>query len=155
MNESSKTKEKKSWRRRRQIRMAIELTNKSWRASGSHVDDVEIVGSRRNLERTAGWANSVAQQSVPNRQLSQNVVIKPPKSVTQDKIDKRFSAYPKTSPLFQPCAGLPRPMNSKCPFKDGQHAIINGAEWTTRTYAEVKTVFQLPETWQLVEKLHK
>ena len=49
---------------------------------------------------------SVAQQSVPRRPLSPNVVIDPPTNVTQDRVDKRFSAYPKTTPLFQPGEGI-------------------------------------------------
>ena len=40
-----------------QRRMEIELTKGSSRASGSQVDDLESVESKRNLERTAGWAN--------------------------------------------------------------------------------------------------
>ena len=83
-----------------QRRMEIELTKGSSEALGLQVDDLESVGSRRNLERTAGWANSVAQQSSPSRLPSPNVVINPPKNVTQDRGDKRFSAYPKTTPLF-------------------------------------------------------
>ena len=86
--------------------MEIELTKGSSRVSGSQVDDLESVGSRRNLERTAGWANWVAQHSVPSRPLSPNVVIEPPENVTQDRGDKRFSSYPNTTPLFQPGAGL-------------------------------------------------
>ena len=70
------------------------------------VDEIESVGSKRNHERTAGWAESLAQQSVPRRPLSPNVVIDPPTNVTQDRIDKRFSTYPKTNPLLQPCEGL-------------------------------------------------
>ena len=89
-----------------QKRLKLELTNGSSRASGSVADDIESVGSRRNQERTAGWAESVAQQSVPRRPLSPNVVIDPPTNVTQDRVDKRFSTYPKTTPLFQPGEGL-------------------------------------------------
>ena len=69
-------------------------------------DEIESVGSKRNHERTAGWAESVAQQSVPRRPLSPNVVIDPPTKVTQDRVDKRFSTYPKTTPLFQPGEGF-------------------------------------------------
>ena len=69
-------------------------------------DEIESVGSRRNQERTAGWAESVAQQSVPSRPLSPNVVIGLPTNVTQDRADKRFRTYPKTTPLFQPGEGL-------------------------------------------------
>ena len=76
------------------------------RASGSQVDDLESFELRRNLEKSAGWANSVAQQSDLKRPLSPIVEIDPPKNVTQDRIDKRFNAYPKTTPLFQQGAGL-------------------------------------------------
>ena len=89
-----------------QRRMEIELRKGSSRLSGSPLDDSESIGSRRNLERTAGWANSVAQQSGPSLPPSPNVVIDPPKNVTQDRGDKHFSAYLKTTPLFQPGAGL-------------------------------------------------
>ena len=86
--------------------METELTEGSSRASGSQVDDSESVGSRGNLERTAGWPNSVAQHSCPSWPLSPNVQIDPPKSVTQDRSAKRISAYLKITPLFQPGAGL-------------------------------------------------
>ena len=69
-------------------------------------DEIESVGSKRNHERTAGWAESVAQQSVHRRSLSPDVVIDPPTNVTQERVDKRFSTYPKTTPLFQPGEGL-------------------------------------------------
>ena len=69
-------------------------------------DEIESVGSKRNHERAAGWAESVAQQSVPRRPLSPNVVIDPPTNATKDKIDKRFSTYPKTTPMFQPGEGF-------------------------------------------------
>ena len=65
-------------------------------------DGIESVGLERNHERTAGWAESVAQQSVPRRPLSPNVVIYPPTNVTRERIDKRCSTYPKATPLFQP-----------------------------------------------------
>ena len=89
-----------------QRRLKLELTKGSSRASGSVADEIESVGSRPNHERTAGWAESVAQQSVPRRPLSPNIVIDPTTNVTQDRVDKRFSAYPKTTPLFQPGEGL-------------------------------------------------
>ena len=101
-----KNERKKAEAHEEQRRMEIELTKRSSRASGSQADDLERVGSRRNLERTAGLENSVAQHSSPSRPLSLNVVIDPPKNVTQERIDKRFSAYPKTTPLFQPGTGL-------------------------------------------------
>ena len=59
--------------------METELTRGSSQASGSQADDLESVGSRCNIERTAGWANSVAQESGPCRPLSPNVVMDPPK----------------------------------------------------------------------------
>ena len=82
--------------------MKLELTKGSSRASGSVADEIESVGSKRNQERTARWAEAGAQQSVPQRPLSPNVVIDPPTNVTKDRADKRFSTYPKTTPLFQP-----------------------------------------------------
>ena len=48
----------------------------------------------------------MAQPSVSRRPLSPNVDIDPPTTVTQDRVDKRFSTYPKTTPLFQPGEGL-------------------------------------------------
>ena len=77
--------------------MEIEPTNKSSRASGSQAEDLENVGSRPNLERTASGADSVAQQSDPSRPISPNVVIDHPRNVTQVKGDKHFSAYQKTA----------------------------------------------------------
>ena len=65
-------------------------------------DEIESVGSRLNQAKTAGWAESVAPQSVLRGPLSPNIVIDPPTNVTQDKADNRFSTYPKTTPLFQP-----------------------------------------------------
>ena len=67
---------------------------------------MKSVGSKCNHERTAGWAELVAQQSVPRRPLPPNFVIEPPTNVTQDRVDKRFSSCPKTTPLFQPGEGL-------------------------------------------------
>ena len=96
-NERRKAEEEEEERR-----MKLELTKGSSRASGSVADEIESVGSKRNHERTAGWAESVAQQSVPRRPLSPNVVIDPPTNVIKDRADKRFSTYPKTTPLFQP-----------------------------------------------------
>ena len=69
-------------------------------------DQIESVVSKPNQERTAEWAVSVAQQSFPRRPLSPNVVIDPPTKVAQDRFDKRFSTYLKTTPLFQPAEGL-------------------------------------------------
>ena len=86
--------------------MEIERTKGRSRASGSQVEDSESVRSRRNLERTKGWEKSVAQQSGPSWPPSPNVVINPPKNVTQDRSDKRFSAHQTTIPLFQPGAAL-------------------------------------------------
>ena len=87
-------------------RLKLELTKGSSSSSGSVADEIESVGSRRNQERTGGWAESVAQQSFPRRPLSPNVVIDPPTNVTQQRVDKRFSTYPKTTPLFQTGEGL-------------------------------------------------
>ena len=95
-------KRKKAEEEEEEKRMKLELTKGSSRASGSVADEIESVGSKRNHERTAGWAESVAQQSVHRRPLSPNVVIVPPANVTKDRADKRFSTYPKTTPLFQP-----------------------------------------------------
>ena len=75
-------------------------SRKSWN------QDLESVGSTRSLERTAGWANSVAQQPGPSWPLSPNDVINPHKNVTQGRGDKRFSTYPKTLSMFQTGAGL-------------------------------------------------
>ena len=96
-NEKKKTEEDGEQRR-----LKLELTKGSSRASESVADEIESVGSRRNHKRTAGWAESVPQQSVPRQSLSPNVVINPPTNVTHDRVDKRFSTYPKTTPLFQP-----------------------------------------------------
>ena len=48
----------------------------------------------------------MAEHSGPSRPLSPDCVVDPPKNGTQDIGDKRFSTYPKTTPLFQPGAGL-------------------------------------------------
>ena len=96
-NERKKAEEEEEERR-----MKHELTKGSSRASGSVAYEIECVGSKRNNERTAGWAESVAQQSVHRRPLSPNVVFDPLTNVTQERVDKLFSTYPKTTPLFQP-----------------------------------------------------
>ena len=100
-NERKKAEEEEEERR-----LKLELTKGSSRASGSVAYEIESVGSKRNHKRTAGMVESVAQQSVPRRPLSPKVVIEPPTNVTQDRADKRFSTYPKTTPLFQPGEGL-------------------------------------------------
>ena len=100
-NERKKAEEEEEERR-----MKLELTKGSSRASGSVADEIESVGSKRNHERTAAWVESAAQQSFPQRPLSSNVVIDPPTNVTTDRVDKSFSTYPKTTPLFQPGEGL-------------------------------------------------
>ena len=89
-----------------QGRLKLELTKGSSKASELVANEIESVASRRNQERTEGWAESVAQQYVPRRPLSSNIVIDPPKNVTQDRVDKCVSTYPKTTPLFQPGEGL-------------------------------------------------
>ena len=86
--------------------MKLEVTKGNSWASGSVADEIESVESERNLERTDGWAESVAQQSVFRRPLSPNIVIDPPTNVKQDRVDKCFTTYPKTTPLFQPGEGL-------------------------------------------------
>ena len=74
-----------------QRHLKLELTKETSRASGSVADELKSVGLRRNHEKTAGWAESVAQQYLPRRPLSRNVVIDPPTNVTQDSVDKRFN----------------------------------------------------------------
>ena len=69
---------KKAEEEEEESRMKLELTKESSRASGAVAVEIESVGSKRNHERIAGWAESVAQQSVPRRPLSPNVVIDPP-----------------------------------------------------------------------------
>ena len=97
MNDRKKAEEEEEERR-----MKLELTKGSSRASGSVADEIGSVGSKRNHERTLGWAESVAPQFVHRRPLSPNVVIDPAAIVTKDRADKRFSICPKTTPLFQP-----------------------------------------------------
>ena len=58
-NERKKAEEEEEEERR----MELELTKGSSRASGSVADEIETVASKRNHETTAGWAESVAQQS--------------------------------------------------------------------------------------------
>ena len=69
-------------------------------------EEIESLGLGRNQGRTSECTESVAQQSVTRRPLSPNFVIDPPTNVTQDRVDKRSSTYPKTIPLFQPGEGL-------------------------------------------------
>ena len=88
---------KKAEEEEEQKRMKLELTKGSSRASGSVADEIESVGSKRNQERTARWAEAGAEQSVPQRPLSPNAVIDPPTNVTKDRAEKRFSTYPKTT----------------------------------------------------------
>ena len=95
-------KRRKAEEEEEQRRLKLELTKGSSRASGSVADEIESVGSKRNQERIERWAEAGAQQSVPQRPLSPNVVIDPPTNVTKDRADKRFSTYPKTTPLFHP-----------------------------------------------------
>ena len=97
-NERKKAEEEEEEERR----MKLELIKGSSRAFGSVADEIDSVGSKRTHEGRAGWAESVAQQSVPRRPLSPNLVIDPPTNVTKDRADKRFSTYPKTTLLFQP-----------------------------------------------------
>ena len=81
-------------------RLEVEMTKGSSRATALQADYFKSVRSRRKLEITDGWEDSVAQQSGPSRPLPHNV-IDHPKSFTQDRGDKRFGAHPKTSPLSQ------------------------------------------------------
>ena len=58
-----------------------ELTKKVQKASGSVAEEVESVGSNRNQERTAGWADSGSQQqSIPQNQtrVETNTVLSSP-----------------------------------------------------------------------------
>ena len=55
-----------------QTHMEIELTNRSSRVSRSRADDLESIGSRHKLERTAGWADSLEQRSGTILPLSPN-----------------------------------------------------------------------------------
>ena len=83
MSEPSKTKErKKAEADEEQKRLKFELAKGSSRASGSVADEIESVGPRRNHERTGGWAESVAQQSVSS--------------------DHYLQALLSTQPVFQP-----------------------------------------------------
>ena len=89
-----------------QRHLQIELIEGSSRASGSVVDNAESVRSRTKTRITPSWLNTVAEHSGPSRPLSPDCVVDPPKNGTQDIGDKPFSAYPKSTPLFQPSAGL-------------------------------------------------
>ena len=97
---------KKAEAEEQQRHAQIELIKRSCRASGSVVDDTENLRSRTKTRITPSWLKTVAEDSGPNRPLSPDCVVDPPKIGTQDTGDKRFSAYPKTTPLFQPDAGL-------------------------------------------------
>ena len=81
-----------------QRRLKLELTKGSSRASGSVADEIESVGSKRNQERIERWAGAGAQQSVPQRALSPNVVIDPPTDVTKDRAEKTFQHLPENYP---------------------------------------------------------
>ena len=107
MSEPLKTKERKPRNTRNKDVWIL-----SWpKEVQGHLDQWQMrskkgIGSTRNHEKTAGWAEAVAQQSVPRRPLSPNVVLDPPTNITQNRIDKRFGTCPKTTPLFQPGEGL-------------------------------------------------
>ena len=58
-------KRKKAEEDDEQRRLKLELTKGSSKTPGSVADEIESVGSKRNHERAAGWAESVAQQSFP------------------------------------------------------------------------------------------
>ena len=66
-----------------EIVLKLELTNWSSRASGSEAGDLENVGSRRKPAILQDWFKSVAERSGPGRPTSPNVVVEPPKNVTQ------------------------------------------------------------------------
>ena len=66
-------------------------------------EELRLRQHERELENERKKAEADEEQSRP---LSANVVIDPPKNVTQERGNKRFSAYPKTTSLFQPGAGL-------------------------------------------------
>ena len=100
-NEGNKAEPKEQQRH-----LQIELTKGSSGASGSAVDDTECVRSRTKTRITPIWLKTVTEHSGPSRPLSPDCVVDPPKSGTQNTGNKRFSAYPKTTPLFQPGAGL-------------------------------------------------
>ena len=104
-SESSTTNDKAE-AEEQQRHLQIELTKRSSRASGSVIDDTESVRSRTNTRITPSSLKTVAEHSGPSRPLSPNCVVDPPKNGTQDIGDKRFSAYPKTNPLFQSGAGF-------------------------------------------------
>ena len=53
-----------------QRRLEFELTKGSSRASGLQAEDLGSVRSRGKLERTAGWADAMAQQYGPSWPLS-------------------------------------------------------------------------------------
>ena len=64
---------KKAEKEEEESRMKLELTKESSRASGAVAVEIESVGSKRNHERIAGWAESVAQQSVPSLSLFRTI----------------------------------------------------------------------------------
>ena len=96
--------------------LKLEPTKGSSRASGSEAGDLEKVRSRRKPAISQDWLKSVAERSGPSRPLSPNVVVEPPKNVTQDRSDKRFSTYPKTTTLFQPGVGIFSPPRQEPSF---------------------------------------
>ena len=96
--------------------LKLELTKGSSRASGSESGDLESVGSSRKPAISQDWLKSVAERSGPSRPLSPNVVVEPLKNVTQDRSDKRFSAYPKTTTLFQPVVEIFSPARQEPSF---------------------------------------
>ena len=110
------TERKKAQADKEQRVLKLELTKGSSRASGSEAGDLERVGSRQKPAISQDWLNSVAERSGPSRPLSPNVVVEPPKNVTQDGSDKRFSAYPKTTTLLQPDVGIFSPPRQEPSF---------------------------------------
>ena len=94
-----------------QKRMEIELTKGSLRASGSQVDDLESVWSRRKLERTGGWTNSSANferlpenyHVIPTRcrtfatQLQDSSILKKPEIPKSIRATEPLTFLPKTT----------------------------------------------------------
>ena len=84
-------------------------------------------------KKIGGWTDSVVQRSGPNWSLSPNVLMDPPRNVTQDKNEKKFSTYLKTSQQFQPCVGFISIQlhDSNFPKKQEVHKRISVTELQT------------------------
>ena len=106
MSATSKMKKKESWNRRRAKapgNWADKRKFKSIWIAGKRLRKCRIKDASKNelQAEQIRWPNIR-----PSRPVSPNVVIKPPRNVTQDRIEKYFSACPKTTPLIQPGLGL-------------------------------------------------